>query len=196
MFPGDPRSVSGVREWYAPHLEAWSRSATPLTTLWFWGTERSWAEMSGDLEDSGWEYRGLCVWDKGVAHIAGNCNGATLRKFPVVTEVCAHYTRAAVFSTPVGDADLSMQEWLRTEWKRAGLTLKQADEACGTRNAASRKYLTGDALWYFPPGEMFMRLSTYANEHGAVGGRPYFARDGVVFTNAEEWEQQRAKFNF
>ena len=35
------------------------------------------------------------VWDKGVAHIAGNVNSNTIRQFPVVvTEVCVFYRRS------------------------------------------------------------------------------------------------------
>jgi hypothetical protein len=30
---------------------------------------------------------------RGVAHIAGNVNGRTIRRFPVVTEVCVFYQR-------------------------------------------------------------------------------------------------------
>lgn len=40
------------------------------------------------LARHGFEYEQTIVWDKGVAHIAGNVNGATIRRFPVVTEVC------------------------------------------------------------------------------------------------------------
>ena len=37
--------------------------------------------------------------------------------------------------------------------------LDRANEACGVRNAATRKYLTRDWLWYWPPGEMIERLA-------------------------------------
>lgn len=33
------------------------------------------------------------------------------------------------------------------EWQRAGLPLYKANEACGVKNAATRKYLTQDWLW-------------------------------------------------
>ncbi len=36
-------------------------------------------------------------WDKDLSHIAGNANSQTLRKFPVVTEVCVQYVKAARF---------------------------------------------------------------------------------------------------
>ena len=49
---------------------------------------------------------------------------------------------------------MPVQQWLRYEWQRAGLPLARANEACGVRNAATRKYLTQDWLWYWPPGEM------------------------------------------
>ena len=47
---------------------------------------------------------------------------------------------------------MPVQRWMRHEWQRSGLPLKRANEACGVRNAATRKYLTQDWLWYWPPG--------------------------------------------
>lgn len=63
------------------------------------------------------------------------------------------------------------------------------------RNAATRKYLTQDHLWYFPPGEMFERLATYANEHGAAAGWPYFSLDGRTVPTAKEWDALRYHWN-
>ena len=87
-FPGDERSPATLAEWYEPHVKAWSEHATPGTTLWFWNTEIGWATVHPLLQAHGWEYRCCNIWDKGLGHIAGNANTRTLRKFPVVTEVC------------------------------------------------------------------------------------------------------------
>ena len=57
------------------------------------------------------------------------------------------------------DEVLTMQAWLRHEWKRAGLPLRLANEARGVRNAATRKYLTADHLWYYPPIDTFVKLA-------------------------------------
>ena len=46
------------------------------------------------------------------------------------------------------------------------------------KNAATRKYLTKDWLWYWPPGEMTERLAGYANAHGQPTGWPYYSLDG------------------
>jgi hypothetical protein len=73
---------------------------------------------------------------------------------------------------------MPVQQWLRHEWQRSGLLLYQANEACGVKNAATRKYLTQDWLWYWPPGLMMERLAAYANDHGAESGWPYFSLDG------------------
>ena len=81
--------------------------------LWFWNTEIGWASVHPVLAAHGWEYRCCNVWDKGLGHGAGNANTLTLRKFPVVTEVCAHYVKAARFTS--GDGAMTMQEWLRRE---------------------------------------------------------------------------------
>ena len=89
-FPGDRRTPDSLAGWYEPHVRAWSARATPATTLWFWNTEIGWASVHPVLAAHGWEYRCCNVWDKGLGHVAGNANTRTLRKFPVVTEACAH----------------------------------------------------------------------------------------------------------
>ena len=191
-FPGDAHTPESLAEWYEPHVKAWSERSTPETTLWFWNTEAGWAAVHPVLTAAGWKYRCCNIWDKGLGHIAGNANTRTLRKFPVVTEVCAHYVKAAQFQ--VNGKILSMQDWLRHEWKRTGLPLRLANMACGVLNAATRKYLTADHLWYYPPAEAFSKLAAYANAHGDPEGRPYFSVDGKSSLSAGKWTRLRAKF--
>jgi len=193
-YPGDPPTPAELPAWYAPHIAAWSRYSLPETTLWFWGTEIGWAVVHPVLELHGWKYHELHVWDKSVAHVAGNVNSKTIRRFPVVTEVCAQYVRDVKLPTVDGQF-FSLQEWLRYEWTRTGLPFFKTNEACGVKNAATRKYFTSDHLWYFPPPEMMERLSDYANEHGAPTNWPYFSLDGLSRVTASEWAQLRAKWN-
>ena len=188
-FHGDTTGAAGLPGWYRPHVEAWSRRANPATTLWFWNTELGWATVHPLLAASGWDYVQLITWDKGVAHIAGNVNGRTIRRFPVVTEVCAFYQRRFEITGP--DGPMGAQQWLRREWQRSGLPLARANEACGVRNAATRKYLTRDWLWYWPPGEMLERLAAYANSRGARSGWPYYSLDGRAPATAKEWDALR-----
>lgn len=188
-FPGDPRTTDGLADWYEPHVEAWSKHARASSTLWFWNTELGWATVHPVLVRHGWEYVQTIVWDKGIAHIAGNVNGDTIRRFPVVTEVCVFYRRRLEFPTP--DGIMPAKRWLRYEWQRAGLRLQAANQACGVANAATRKYLTQDWLWYFPPPEMMERLVSYANEHGRPDGAPYYSLDGEAAVTAEEWATLR-----
>ncbi len=192
-FPGDPPSHEHLPEWYRPHIEHWSERALPETTLWFWNTEIGWASVHPTLVDNGWEYRACHVWDKGVGHIAGNSNTKTLRKFPVVTELCAQYVRKV--TVEVDGSATGIKEWVRSEWERSGLPLYKANIACGVKNAATRKYLTKCHLWYFPPPEAFERIAQYANLHGIPEGRPYFSLDGVKPATAREWSGMRAKFH-
>lgn len=192
-FPGDPPTPDGLAEWYEPHIKSWSRFATPATTLWFWNTEVGWATVHPILKKHGWDYRCCNIWDKGIAHIAGNSNSKTLRKFPVVTEVCAQYTLRAAFPTPIGL--LPMKEWLRYEWERSGLPLYKTNEACGVKNAATRKYFTKCHLWYYPPPDAFDKLSRYANKYGERNGKPFFSLDGKSPISKEFWSRMRAKFN-
>ena len=110
-LPGDPRTADGLADWYEPHIEAWSKHARAASTLWFWNTELGWATVHPVLVRHGWEYVQTIVWDKGIAHIAGNVNGDTIRQFPVVTEVCVFYRRRLEFPTP--DGVMSAKKWLR-----------------------------------------------------------------------------------
>lgn len=188
-FEGDTSDHLGVAEWYEPHIKAWSLRATAQTTLWFWNSEIGWAVTHPLLEKHGWRYINANVWDKGKAHIAGNVNTAKIRRFPVVTEMCVQY----VFEPKIDN--ITLQHWLRREWKRTGLAFKRANEACGVANAASRKYLDQGHLWYYPPPEMFDKLAQYANLHGNPSGRPYFSSNGALPMTSEEWALMRSTFH-
>lgn len=193
-FPGDPPTVAGLDAWYAPHVAAWSKRSLAETTLWFWSSELAWATVHPVLLLQGWRYRALHVWDKGVGHIAGNVNGETIRGFPVVTEVCVQYTREAALQSDAA-VRLPLQQWLRREWLRTGLPLDRSNEACGVRNAATRKYFTQDHLWYFPPPAVMERLAEYANQNGQPTSRPYFSLDGKSPLTAAQWARMRAKWH-
>lgn len=188
-FDGDTASYSELGEWYEPHIKEWSRYALPSTTLWFWNTEVGWATVHPLLERYGWKYVNCNVWNKGMSHVAGNVNTEKIRRFPVVTELCVQYS----FTPKING--MTLQEWLISEWKRTGLAMNDANVACGVKAAATRKYLTKDHLWYFPPADMFEKLSDYANSHGKEEGRPYFTLDGKNLVKADEWAKMRYKFH-
>ena len=195
-FPGDPRTPEALDEWYAPHIEGWSRRASLATTLWFWNTEVGWANVHPVLIRNGWKYEFTNIWNKGVGHIAGNVNGRTIRRFPVVTEVCAFYTREARFPlSPGGDDLVHAKQWLLHEWKRTGLPRAAANKACGVKDAATRKYFDQGWLWYWPPTEVMEKLVAYANEHGRAEGRPYYSLNGVDPVTPKEWSSLRSVWN-
>lgn len=188
-FEGDTSDHLDLPAWYEPHIAAWSRQATAATTLWFWNSEIGWAAVHPVLERHGWRYMNANIWNKGKAHIAGNVNTARIRRFPVVSEVCVQYA----FEARVGGRVL--KEWLLSEWKRTGLAVRKANEACGVADAAVRKYLDQGHLWYYPPPEMFLRMQEYANKHGDPRGRPYFSLNGKTAGTAAEWSAMRTKFD-
>lgn len=187
-FEGDTSDHLGLPEWYEPHVAAWSSFALPTTTLWFWNSEIGWASVHPLLEKYGWRYVNANIWNKGKGHIAGNVHTRVIRRFPVVTEMCVQY----VFEARVND--LSLKQWLLHEWKRTGLALRLANEACGVVDAATRKYLNQGYLWYFPPPEKFAKLVRYANEHGNPAEKPYFSLDGKRPATEEDWARMRSKF--
>lgn len=198
-FDGDPKTPAKLAEWYEPHIKAWSEHATAQTALWFWNTEIGWAIVHPMLVSHGWKYVQLAIWDKGIGHIAGNVNSNTIRRLPTVTEVVGLYCREPVFESKDSTlSGMSMQEWLRAEWKRSGLPFSDANKACGIKNAASRKYLASDHLWYQPPAEHMLAMSRYANENGREIGadeNPYFHVDGLDVSNESAWNQLRYKWN-
>lgn len=188
-FDGDTSDHTGMAEWYEPHVAAWSKQATPQTTLWFWNSEIGWAAVHPVLERYGWRYQNCNIWNKTMAHVAGNVNTQKIRRFPVVSEVCVQYAfEARVDSLP-------LKQWLFREWKRTGLTMRKANEACEVKDAAVRKYLDQGHLWYFPPPETFEKLQKYANIHGRAHGRPYFLLDGITPATAADWAKMRTKFH-
>lgn len=189
-FHGDPRTPEGLVDWYQEHVEEWSKHSHPATTLWFWNTEVGWATVHPLLAAHGWQYQQLIVWDKGIAHIAGNVNGKTIRRFPVVTEVCGYYTRRLELPT-LDRGSIPVQDWMRHEWNRTGLPMRLANVACGVKDAATRKYLTSDWMWYMPPPEAMEAMASYANAHGRPAGRPYYTLDGSQPVTAEAWRRLR-----
>jgi DNA methylase len=188
-FEGDTTDHVDVPAWYEPHVKAWAQAARPYTTLWFWNSEIGWAAAHPILKQYGFSYVNCNIWNKGVGHIAGNVNTQRIRRFPVVTEVCVQY----VFEARLQGQTL--KQWLLGEWKRSGLPLRRANDACGVKDAAVRKYFDQGHLWYFPPAEAVQHLSAYANAHGDPVGRPYFSLDGQQPITADAWERMRAKFN-
>jgi len=193
-FPGEPKTPANLAEWYAPHIAAWSAHAKTDTTLWFWCTEVGWALVHPVLEMHGWQYEECNIWDKGIAHVAGNCNSKTIRGTPVVTEVAVRYTKRNQLPGSNGQM-LTIKDWVRHEWQRSGLPMSKANEACGVANAATRKYLTQCHLWYFPPPEAIVRMAAYCNKHGRATDRPYFSLDGRTPVTEDAWAQMRAKWN-
>lgn len=196
-YPGDLSSPDALAKWYRPFLSQMSEKATPETTLWFWNTEIGWATVHPLLEELGWKYVSCNIWDKGLNHIAGNTNTKTIRHFPIATEVCVQYIREPAFFIEENGVmkQITMQEWLRAEWLRSGLPLCKTNEACGVKNAATRKYFSKDDLWYMPPKEAFEQIVKYANENGEESGKPYFSLNRRESISADEWIRLRSKFS-
>jgi DNA modification methylase len=191
-FKDDLPTYEGLDKWYEPHIKKWSEKATTQTTLWFWNTEIGWATVHPILSKYGWNFTNCHVWDKGIAYAAGKTNSKSLRKLPIVTEICVQYVKKPIFK--VNGNIMSTKEWLRYEWKRTGLPFYKTNDAAKVKNAASRKYFTKCHLWYPPPPDTFEKIVNYANEYGDIKCKPYFSLDGEKPLGTEEWKKMRAKF--
>jgi hypothetical protein len=187
-FEGDTSSHMDLPQWYEPHIKKWSESATAQTTLWFWNSEIGWATVHPILEKYGWRYINCNSWNKGLGHIAGNVNTTKIRRFPVASEVCVQYVFEAKINGQI------LKDWLRNEWTRTGLPMRKANEACGVKDAATRKYFDKGHLWYFPPPEVFEKMVRYANTFGSNDGKPYFSSNGINPMSSKDWEKMRSKF--
>lgn len=83
-----------------------------------------------------------------------------------------------------------MKERLRYEGGRTGLTPYKADEACGVKNTASRKYLTRDHLGYYPSFEAFEKMVKDANLYGNPNGRAkFYCEIGMTDVWREPWRE-------
>lgn len=192
-FPGDLKSENRLAEWYEPHIKLWSEKSTPRTTLWFWCTEQGWATVHPVLIKYGWEFKCCNIWNKGLGHIAGNTNTKTLSRLPVVTEVCVQYVKKPTFN--VDGKPSNMKDWLIHEWKRTGLPFRETNDACGVKDAATRKYFTkDDFLWYMPPSDRFQMIVDYANLNGNQKEKPFFSIDGKQSLTKDEWDNYRPIF--
>ena len=192
-FPGEATNPGKLAEWYAPHAAAWARRALPGTTLWFWNSEIGWAKAHRALELHGWQYEEAVGWNKGISHLAGNCNSKTIRGVPVVTELAVRYTRRVTLPREDG-VPVALKEWVRAEWQRSGLPMSQSNQACNVANAATRKYLTQCDLWYFPPGEAIVGMAEWCARFGRAAKRPYFSLDGINPPTADAWERMRSRW--
>lgn len=192
-YNGDAKSPKELIEMYRPHIKKWSQHAHMGCTLWFWNTEIGWATVHPLLEKSGWEYKGINIWNKGIGFIAGNINTKTLSRFPAVSEVCAQYIMAPTFK--YNNKFVSEKEWLRLEWQRTGLPFYKTNEACGVKAAATRKYFTKDNLWYSPPAPMMERLVTFANKYGNPKNAPYFLTEKGTLITQKYWNDIHPYFD-
>lgn len=107
----------------------------------------------------------------------------------MVSEMCVQY----VYEARINGLELKAR--LLQEWKRIGLPLSKANEACGVANVATCKYLDQGHLWYVPLPGMFVKMQEYANMYSNPTERPYFSLDGKRPGTAEQWAGMHAKFN-
>ena len=92
-FPGDPRSVKALPEWYRPHLAEWDRLAAPSSSLYFWNSPEGCARMLVPIEAAGWTRNSRIVWHKG----GGQTDPETIRCWPEhYSEECHVYVRESV----------------------------------------------------------------------------------------------------
>ena len=81
-YPGDPPTHDGLAEWYKPHIEQWSKKATPQTTLWFWNSEIGWATVHPILAAAGLEVSCLSCMGQRQGSYSGECQYQDIADVP------------------------------------------------------------------------------------------------------------------
>lgn len=180
----DRAKGSALVEWYAPFFDAFDRVAMPSASLVVWGRSESWAWLHTDLSARGWRFCGSVVWDKGVGQTM-RADPDTLRSWPQTHEVCGIYQRDQNW----------IRVWLGEQWRAAGLTRQQANEAQGTATMANHYFSASQ--WQLPTWENYAKLAAYAAEHGREpDGLPWLVHpDAVEATTRATYEHLRAPFN-
>jgi len=198
-FPGDPRSVRALPEWYRPHLEAWDRLAAPSSSLYFWNSPEGCARMLPNVESAGWSLYSQVRWDKGTSQMA-EMNYATVRGWVNSSEDCYFYVREAVDISALAAAEVTgdldglthksvleasgadprntVRAFLRSEWMdRAGLGI--SDAVAAWKSSASHYFTRSQ--WAIPTWKAFVALSGHAAAVAPLppGSRPYLVTEAV-----------------
>ena len=192
-FPASRLRPTRCAEWYAPHAAAWARLAKPNTTLWFWNSEIGWAKAHPALELNGWRYEETVVWDKGIAHIAGNVNSRTIRGLPIVTEIAVRYTRRGGAADRT-ESSVACRIGCATEWLRSGLPLSQSN--IGLRRRQRRDAQISHhaaASGIVRPATPWPRWRAGASARGQDRAA-VFLRRWRQSASAEQWDGLRAKW--
>lgn len=87
------RGPDGLREWYAPHVEAWGRVAMEAATVYVWGTAQSVRALQPLMEAHGWTWRVQVVWHK--PDVPSLLGWQSVGSWPDEGEYCDVYTRLA-----------------------------------------------------------------------------------------------------
>ena len=90
----DMMKVSGLPEWYAPHLDDAGRLCAPSASLYVWNTAEGWATLHPGIVARGWAFKSLVVWDK--VNTGAMLGHASMTEWPDTTEVCGFYGRGSM----------------------------------------------------------------------------------------------------
>lgn len=184
-----PRGGS-LLDLYRDHIADVGRVCSPSASLYIWNTAEGWATLNPAIEATGWTFRSLIVWDKGIQFLGGK-GCADLRTWPNVTEVCGFYQREAWAPNTSAGQEIGyaagrddrnwVRPWLAAEWAATGLKMRDADRALGTNGMASHYFQPSQ--WSLPTWDAYQRLAKYAAEHGPPRAVPYLILERFAGTD-------------
>jgi len=99
-------------------------------------------------------------------------NNPGIRCFPQAAEYLVYHTDEGDWTAQCdrerGFIFEPLRAYLADEWRRAGFTFEQANEACGTASMAGRHFFSR-SQWCLPTKEHYYSLREYANNHNHGG---------------------------
>ncbi len=120
------KGPEGLREWYAPHVEAWGRVCADAASVYLWGTQRGVRALQPLMEANGWTWRTSIVWNRQRTIAAMN---PRVRPWADVSESCDFYTRGAPFRAKVPGA--LMNVWTTSITRRDAESIKGPSKTSG-----------------------------------------------------------------
>ena len=171
-------------DWYRPLMAELARVLRDNSSFYLFGTFAGLAALKPMLDElDGFCFRQACVWDKGMASIAGR-TAPTLRMHPVRLEHIVFYARERVdISSLAWDGvtreDNSLRAYLNAERERAGFTVADVAEAWRAKTGARvpsglASHWFGCSQWMLPTRENYLWLRDLFNR---VGGDAHLRRE-------------------
>jgi len=163
-------------KWLGRCVDEWARTMRSNSSLYCFASPQMASRVEIAISDT-LHVLNHIIWDKGPSAIHARSDKATLRSYFPRTEriiFAEHYHSDNIAkgeASYVGACDKArglvfepLRRYLRDEWARAGLTVKDANKATGCAGMAGHYF--GASQWQLPTAAHYEALRQYANAEG------------------------------